>query len=174
MGEIADLIKASGAVKRGTFTLSDGSLRDYYVDKYVFETDPEVLAAVTDELVAHIDPDAVDLVAGPALGAVPLVTAVSLDLGVDSVFVRKGEGLQGTQARVEGAVDKGMRTVVVEDVTMTGATAVESAQVLEASGAVVEEILAVVDRNEGAADRVEAAGYDFTPLVSVGQDMDVA
>jgi orotate phosphoribosyltransferase len=172
MTGVVDLIRDSGAIKQGTFTLSDGSLTEYYVDKYVFETKPDVLAAVTAELASRIDPDSVDLVAGPALGAVPLVTALSLELGIDAVFVRKSEGLRGTQARLEGAVDKGMRAVVVEDVTMTGATAVESAQVVEGSGAVVEKILTVVDRGEGAADRIADAGYEFEAVVRIGEDFD--
>jgi len=173
MTEIAELIEGTGAIKRGQFTLSDGSLRDYYIDKYVFETRPDVLAAVTEELAARIDADGVDVIAGPALGAVPLVTALSLESGVDSVFVRKGAGLEGTQARIEGDVDKGMRAVVVEDVTMTGATAVESARVVEGTGAAVDRIVAVVDRNEGAVDALREAGYEFDAVVRVGEDLAV-
>ena len=173
MSDIATRIEESGAIKRGTFRLSDSTMTDYYIDKYVFETKPALLSAVTDALVERIDAETTDLVAGPALGAVPLVTAVSLSLGLDAVFVRKSEGLRGTQARIEGTVEKGMRAVVVEDVTMTGATAIESARVVEGGGATVECVLSVVDRNEGAADAVREAGYQFHPLVTMDEDISV-
>jgi len=173
MSEIATRIEESGAVKRGAFQLSDSTLTDYYIDKYVFETKPSLLTDVTDALSEHIDGEATDVIAGPALGAVPLVTALSLELDVEAVFVRKGEGLQGTQARIEGHVEKGMRAVVVEDVTMTGETAIESAQVVEGGGAIVGNVLSVVDRNEGAAEAIEAAGYEFSPIVRMDEDISV-
>lgn len=173
MVDIAKRIEESGAIKRGTFHLSDDSMTDYYIDKYVFETQPGLLAVIRDALVEHIDVEAYDVLAGPALGAVPLVTAVSLETGIDAVFVRKSTGLRGTQARIEGSVDKGMRAVVIEDVTMTGETAVESARVLESAGAVVDTILTVVDRNEGAEDTVRDADYDFVPVVRMNDDISV-
>lgn len=172
MTDIADRIERSGAIKRGSFQLSDDTMSDYYVDKYVFETRPELLAAITDCLADRVDGE-YDLVAGPSLGAVPLVTALSLELGIDAVFIRKGSGLRGTQARIEGDVSKGMRAIVVEDVTMTGGTAVESAQILEESGATVERIISVVDRNEGAAELIADAGYEFEPVVTIGEDISI-
>lgn len=172
MTEIADRIEESGAIKRGSFRLSDDSMSDYYVDKYVFETRPELLARITDTLAERVDEE-YDLIAGPSLGAVPLVTSLSLQLGINSVFIRKGSGLRGTQARIEGDVRKGMRAIVIEDVTMTGGTAVESARILEESGAVVERIVSVVDRNEGAADRIRESGYEFEPVVTIGEDISI-
>lgn len=173
MTDIVTLIEESGAIKRGSFQLSDGILTDYYIDKYVFETKPSVLSTVTDSLAEHIDETSVDLVAGPALGAVPLVTALSLDLGIEAVFVRKNEGLQGTQARIEGNVEKGMHATIIEDVTMTGETAVESARVVEGGGAIVDQVLSVVDRNEGAAAAIESAGYDFHSVIQMNDDISV-
>jgi len=97
MSEIADRIKAAGAIKKGKFKLSNGSLTDYYIDKYVFETQPDVLEAITTQIAAQIDTDEVDVIAGPELGAVPLVTAVSLRTGIPCAFIRKGQKHYGTQ-----------------------------------------------------------------------------
>lgn len=173
MANIAKQIEESGAIKRGTFRLADDTMTDYYIDKYVFETQPTLLAAVRDALIEHIDVETYDILAGPALGAVPLVTAVSLETGLDSVFVRKSTGLRGTQARIEGTVSKGMRAVIIEDVTMTGKTAVESAQVLESAGAFVEMIIAVVDRGEGAENAIREADYTFEYVVRMDEDLSV-
>lgn len=171
MSDIAAEIEQSGAIKRGQFQLSDGTMTDYYIDKYVFETRPLLLKAVRNALIEHLDEQSFQIVAGPALGAVPIVTAVSLELGVDAVFVRKSTGLRGTQARIEGDVDKGKRAIIIEDVTMTGKTAIESAQILEAAGGIVEAVVAVVDRDEGAGERVREAGYDFDSVLQVGTDL---
>lgn len=171
MTDLATRIERSGALKRGKFKLSDGALTDYYVDKYAFETDPAVLAPVATALASHVDPESVDVVAGPALGAVPLVTAVSLETGVDAAYVRTHGKHRGAMARVEGPVDLGDRVVVFEDVTNTGGTVIETANLLEDLGAAVERLVTVVDRDEGASANVADAGYEFEVLLTVGEDL---
>lgn len=173
MNSIATVIEESGTIRRGDFVLSDGTLIDYYVDKYVFETDPEVLDEVVSTLVTELTEEEFDLLAGPALGAVPLVTAVSLETRVPAVFVRAGVEHRGTQARIEGDIHKGQRVVLVDDVSMTGETVLETARILENAGGTVDRIIVVVDRDEGAADRVTEAGYDFHYLTRVGEDLQI-
>ncbi|HKL29196.1 MAG TPA: orotate phosphoribosyltransferase [Natrialbaceae archaeon] len=173
MTDIASTIEDCGAIRRGRFELSDGSLIDYYVDKYAFETDPETLGRVTDAIVERLDGREIDVLAGPALGAVPLVTAASLRLGLPSAFVRLGEKRAGTQARIEGTIEKGQRVAILEDVTMTGATITETAALVEDAGGVVEALIVVVDRDEGAAERVAEAGYELEYLTRVGEDLGI-
>jgi orotate phosphoribosyltransferase len=173
MSEIADRIKAAGAIKKGKFKLSNGSLTDYYIDKYVFETQPDVLEAITTQIAAQIDTDEVDVIAGPELGAVPLVTAVSLRTGIPCAFIRKGQKHYGTQARVEGTIEKGKQVAIVEDVTTTGNTIIETAQLVEEVGGVPTHLIVVVGRNDGAVENVEEAGFKLEYLVRVGEDFDV-
>lgn len=173
MSEIARLIDECGAIKQGKFKLSDGSLTDYYIDKYVFETRPDVLNAVADELASMIGDDEFDVVAGPTLGTVPLVTAVSLKTGLNAAFIRMGEKHKGTQARIEGAISKGNQVAVIEDVTTTGSTLLETAKVVESVGGLAEKLFVVVDRNEGAEERLLDEGYDFEYLVRVGEDLNI-
>ncbi len=170
MSDIATLIEESGAIKFGKFKLSDGSLTDYYIDKYVFETSPELLEPIVTEIEMRIDISATDIVAGPELGAVPIVTAVSLETGIEGAFIRKGEMLRGTQARVEGNVEKGDRVVLIEDVTATGETILESARIVEDVGGIVDRIIVVVDRNEGAQERILDDGYEFECLLQIGRE----
>lgn len=173
MTGITERIKESGAIKHGKFKLSDGSLSDYYVDKYSFETSPNVLSAVADALVAEISTEDTDVVTGPTLGAVPLVTAVSLQTGIPSAYIRTGDTYRGTQARVEGNIEKGHRVTVLEDVTTTGGTILESANIVEEMGGTVDQLLVVVDRNEGAVANAEAEGYELEHLVQVGEDFEI-
>ena len=174
MSEIAEKIKAAGAIKKGKFKLSNGSLTDYYVDKYVFETQPDVLDAVADEIASRRDPNEVDVVAGPELGAVPLVTAVSLRTGIPCAYIRKGQKHYGTQARIEGKIEKGQRVAIVEDVTTTGNTILDTAELVEEVGGIPTHLIVVVDRNDGAEENVSEAGYDLEYLVQVGEELDIA
>lgn len=173
MNSIAELVEESETIRRGNFALSNGSLIDYYVDKYVFETNPDMLGEVASALAAELDDEKFDLLAGPALGAVPLVTAISLEIRVPTVFVRSGVEHRGTQARIEGTIHKGQRVVLVDDVSMTGDTIIETARIVENAGGIVDRIIVVVDRDEGAADRITQAGYSFHYLTRVGEDLQI-
>lgn len=173
MSEIADRIKQAGAIKTGKFKLSNGSLTDYYIDKYVFETQPDILGEITTQIVARIDTGAIDVIVGPELGAVPLVTAVSLRTGIPCAYIRKGEKHYGTQARVEGTIEKGQQVAIVEDVTTTGNTITETAGLIEEVGGVPTQLIVVVDRNDGAVENVKEAGFELEYLVRVGEDFDV-
>lgn len=173
MTDIATLVEDSGAIKRGKFKLSTGEFTDYYIDKYKFETDPDLLSEVTDALVEMLSEENIDILAGPALGAVPLVTATSLATNIDAAFIRTGEKHRGTQARIEGPIEKGDRVAIVEDVSTTGRTILESASVIEEAGGIVDRLLVVVDRNEGAVSNVRDAGHELEYLAQVGSDFQV-
>lgn len=173
MSNIATLIEESGAIKTGKFKLSDGSLTDYYIDKYVFETQPDLLSAITKEIASRLEASDLDAVTGPELGAVPLVTAISLEMDLPAAYIRKGEKHYGTQARIEGTIEKGMRVAVVEDVTTTGGTILDSVKLVEEVGGIVDSLTVVVDRNAGAVDKVQEAGYKLDYLTQVGEDLDI-
>lgn len=171
--DIASLIRSCGAIKHGKFKLSNGSLTDYYIDKYVFETQPEILGAIADSIAERLADSDIDVIAGPELGAVPLVTAVSLRFGVPAAFIRKGKKHHGTQARVEGEIGKGQRVAVVEDVTTTGSTILDTANLVEEVGGVVERLIVVVDRNANAVENIAEAGFELEYLARVGEDLEV-
>jgi orotate phosphoribosyltransferase len=171
--DIAELIKEAGAIKKGKFKLSNGSLTDYYIDKYVFETRPAILNKIADQIAGRLERSDVDVIAGPELGAVPLVTAVSLRTGIPSAYIRKGQKHYGTQARIEGEIEKGNRVAIVEDVTTTGGTILETANLVEEVGGISEHLIVVVDRNADAVENVHEAGYDLEYLVRVGENFEI-
>jgi len=173
MTEIIHLIEESGAIRRGKFKLSNGELTDYYIDKYAFETDHEVLSAITDRLLSIFDFDDIDVVAGPELGAVPLVTALSLRSGIDAAFIRNREKHRGTQARVEGTIGKGSRVAVIEDVSTTGGTILDAAALVEDVGGLAEQLIVIVDRGEGAVENARQKGYELNYVLQVGEDFEL-
>ena len=173
MSDIGTLIHEAGAVKYGKFKLSDGILSDYYIDKYNFETQPEVLSKIADEMANKLADAGVDVLAGPELGAVPLVTAVSLKTGIPSAYIRKGEKNYGTQARIEGNIEKGDRVAVIEDVTTTGNTLVETVETVEEVGGTPTRLLVVIDRDQGAVENLQNRGYELEHLAQVGEELEI-
>jgi orotate phosphoribosyltransferase len=162
--KLAQLVKDT-ALLTGDFTLSSGRKSKYYLDKYRIETRPDILSAVADGLVPKIPPET-DILAGPELGAIPLVTAVGLKTGLPFLLVRKKAKDYGTKKVVEGLYEEGQNVVLFEDVLTTGRQAVTAADSLKELGLNVLKIACVIDREEGAREAVEAAGYIFDPLLT--------
>jgi orotate phosphoribosyltransferase len=162
----ARLVRA--AFLRGEFVLSSGRRSSYYLDKYLFETQPDLLRDIA-RLIAHALPPETTRLAGPALGGVPLATAVALETGLPFVIVRPEPKGHGTARVIEGRIEAGDRLVVLEDVVTTGAQAVRAARIVEEAGGRVLMILAVVDRHEGGRDGIEAARYRFAALYDLAE-----
>ena len=161
-----DLIAAlrdADAVKYGEFELSHGGTSNYYVDKYVFETNPaclELIAAAFAERLGE------DKLAGVALGGVPLVAVTSVETGLPYVIARKSQKEYGTANLVEGELAEGEEVVVIEDIATTGQSAIDAAEALRDAGAVVERVLVVVDREEGAAENLAEHDLQLESLVT--------
>ncbi len=162
--ELGKLIKESALLK-GEFTLRSGRKSNYYFDKYLFETKPEVLKPLTKALANLLPPlDTFNRLAGPELGAVALATALSLEVQKPFIIVRKEEKAYGTSKMMEGEVFKGEKVVLIEDIMTTAGAAIASANQLKHSGIDVILIIGVLDREEGARENIEAAGYMFKAL----------
>jgi orotate phosphoribosyltransferase len=163
---------AEVALLRGEFTLRSGRKSDYYLDKYRFETQPDVLAALG-KLFAEYVTDKTDRIAGAELGAVPLAAAAGMASGKPIVFIRNQKKDYGTAKQVEGILNPGETVLIVEDVLTTGGQVLEAAKTLQDLGAKVEKIVAVIDRLEGARDNIEKAGFTFESLFTT-KDLGIA
>lgn len=153
----------AAAYLKGRFVLRSGAVSSYYFDKYMLTTRPAILRRIGEALARMVPPDT-DRLAGPELGAIPLATVVALNLGLPSVFVRKRVKEYGTTASFEGEIYPGERVVVLEDVLTTGSEAIRSARALRDFGANVIGIIGVIDREEGAAANIAAAGFHLRAL----------
>jgi orotate phosphoribosyltransferase len=168
---LIDALRNAEAVKFGEFELSHGGTSSYYVDKYVFETNPECLALVAEafaDRIAALDLEGTKL-GGVALGAVPLVAATSVETATPYVIVRKRQKEYGTGNLIEGAFEAGEEVVVLEDIATTGQSAVDAAEALREAGATVSRVLVVVDRQEGAAGNLVEHGLELDALVTAEQ-----
>jgi orotate phosphoribosyltransferase len=154
---------ASIATLTGEFTLRSGAVSREYFDKYRFESDPHLLAAVAD-LMHSLVPPSTQVIAGLELGGVPIVTALALRTGLPAVFVRKHAKDYGTRQLEEGCDVRGRRVLVVEDVLTSGGQVIASVNDLRALGAIVSEAICVIDRESGGADALAAAGITLRCL----------
>ena len=154
------------ALLEGDFVLSSGKRSPFYVDKYLFSTEPALLRDIAAELSQTLPPDAVRL-AGVELGAVPLVVATALHTGLPYVIVRKAAKEHGGSAgrAVEGVVEGGERVVLLEDVVSTGAQAVRAARELEGLGVEVVKVVAVLDRRDEPGEKL--AEFPFASLLKM-------
>jgi len=151
------------ALLRGDFTLRSGRKSNYYLDKYRFETQPDVLRGIGKLLATYVTPD-IDRLAGPELGAVALAAAASMECGKPFVLIRNRKKDYGTSKQIEGVLNPGERVLIIEDVLTTGGQVLESVASLREAGAIVERIVAIIDRQEGARANIEGAGLKFDAL----------
>ncbi len=154
---------ADVALLTGEFTLRSGRTSHYYLDKYLFSTQPDILTELGRMFARRIT-GPVNKLAGAELGGIPLVTAASLASGLPCVFIRNQKKDYGTARRLEGKLGQGDVVMLVEDVCTTGGQVLEAAKVIEATGAKVQKIVGTIDREEGARENIESAGYTFEAL----------
>jgi orotate phosphoribosyltransferase len=164
--ELIAALKDADAVKFGEFELSHGGTSEYYVDKYLFETDPRCLELIADAFAERVGETKL---AGVALGAVPLVAATSVATGNPYVIVRKKAKEYGTGNRIEGRFEDGEEVVVLEDIATTGQSAVDAVEALREAGAVVERVLVVVDREEGGRENLAEIDVELEALVTASE-----
>lgn len=163
--ELARRIKAVSYLT-GEFTLRSGQISSFYWDKYRFESDPELLSAIVDEM-AKLLPPSYDRLAGLELGGIPLATALSLKTGKPCLFVRKTPKSYGTCNLVEGGFQAGERVVVIEDFITTAEQVYRSVRQLRDLGLVVEHAVCVADRDPASHKNLEDIGCALTPLFTL-------
>jgi orotate phosphoribosyltransferase len=164
------------AYLEGDFVLRSGKRSRYYLDKYRFETRPDLLAALGERIahaVAEFEPDAVRL-AGPELGAVALAAAGSLASALPFLIVRKAAKDYGTSKRLEGVYEEGECVCLIEDVVTSGGALLEAVGALREAGLTVRTAVCVVDREEGGADTLARHAVRLRPIFRASEILEAA
>ena len=149
----------------GDFVLRSGKHSKYYMDKYLFETCPDILRALGEEFAQHITDD-VTLIAGAELGGVALAAATAMSADKNWIIVRNSKKDYGTSKMVEGALKPGDVVLLVEDIATTGGQVIEAAKIITEAGAKVERIVCVIDRKQGAGENITKAGFVFESIMT--------
>ena len=147
----------------GDFVLRSGRRSTYYLDKYRFETRPDILRELGRLFAERLGPETTTI-AGAELGGVALAAAASMAASKPFIIVRNTRKDHGTANLFEGVLEPGSRVLLVEDIATTGGQVLEAAQAITEAGSTVERIVCVIDRREGARENIESAGHVFESL----------
>jgi orotate phosphoribosyltransferase len=161
--ELKKLLRETGAVKTGDFTLSSGKKSNFYIDCRKVTLHPKGAKLIGKIILEKIKGIKVDAIGGLTLGADPITSTVVALGDIPGFIVRKKEKEHGTRQQIEGLIEPGWNVVIVEDVATTGASALQAIEAVEAIGARVVKVISVVDREEGAAEALK--NYDFDPIL---------
>jgi orotate phosphoribosyltransferase len=160
------------AYKEGDFVLSSGQRSSYYINGKQVTLHPQGALAVG-RLLLSLLPSDTNAVAGLTLGADPIVSAVSVisaleNRPIPALIVRKESKGHGTMAYIEGpTLPEGAQVVVLEDVVTTGQSAMKAVERLRNAGYKVEEVIALVDRQQGGAEFYQSVGLKFQAVFSI-------
>lgn len=173
---LIEIIKQRSYMSGVEIKLASGRMSNFYFNLKPTMLDPEGAYLIGQVLVDALDGLEVDAIGGLEVGAIPIAAAaaaISFSRGrqLPAFFVRKAAKEHGTKSLVEGLVKgetlAGRRVVILEDTTTTGGSPLKAAAAVEAEGATVVRIVTIVDREEGAAEIIRAAGYTYAPILSL-------
>jgi orotate phosphoribosyltransferase len=165
--EMINLLKKCGAIKFGNFLLTSGATSEYYIDIKKASTQPIILKKIVKEIAKYSKN--YDLIAGMELGAVPLIVALSLETKIPYVIIRKNKRDHGTSKQIEGDTVEKKRVLILEDVTTSGGSVIETINILKEKNAILDKIIVIVDRENGAKEKIKSLKLELIPLLSVGE-----
>ena len=156
---LADELFRIGAIRFGEFTLKDGSISPVYVDLRILPSHPSVLGLVAVELGKILKGLEFDRIVGLPYAGIPLAIAVTMSEHLPSVVLRKEDQGHGAGRLVDGDYEEGQTVVIIDDVITSGGSKLELAVPLRAVGLTPNDVVVLVDREQGGRQELEAAGY---------------
>ena len=168
---LLEVAKERKALMFGEFQLSAGGTSSYYFDGRILTLDPEGSFLVAKCLFPILVQNKVEAIAGPTLGADPIVSTVSLysylqNNPIKGLIVRKEAKAHGGRRSIEGAYEPGMKVAVVDDTCTSGSSLFHAIDVVESLGCDVVKVLSVLDRKAGGSDELANRGYQFESLLT--------
>lgn len=160
----------SRAVSFGKFKLVSGKESSFYINSKKVLFSSEAAWLLGDQLFQLTKDLNIQAIGGLEIGAIPMATAAAVRYQqegrpIEAFFVRKQAKEHGSQERVEGVVQPGWRVAVIDDVLTTGGSVLQAIQEVEKIGAQVVLVTCIVDRLEGAKEKL--AKYTYRPLYTI-------
>ena len=169
---LADGLLDAGCIKFGEFTLKSGLKSPIYIDLRQIISHPKLLASVAQAYLPIVSNLQFSRIAGLPYAAIPIATAISLAGNYAMIYPRKEVKAYGTKAEIEGEYHAGETVLVIDDLATTGGSKFEAIEKLTGVGLVVKDIVVLVDRQSGAKESLEQAGYSMHAVLTISQLLD--
>ena len=171
---ILETAEKTGALRFGEFRLSAGGTSPYYFDGRLVTLDPEGAYHVARALLPILKDCEAEAIAGPTLGADPIVSTIALmsyteGHPIAGLIVRAKAKEHGARRLIEGLLKEGSRVAVVDDACSTGGSLIHAIDAVEGAGCQVVKVMCILDRRQGGSDEIRRRGYDFVALLEADE-----
>ena len=169
---LADGLLSAGCIKFGDFTLKSGLRSPIYIDLRQIVSYPKLLAQVSEAYLPILRDLPADRIAGLPYAAIPIATVVSLLWNIPMIYPRKEVKDYGTKAEIEGEYHAGETVVVIDDLATTGGSKFEAIEKLTGAGLKVKDVVVLIDRQSGAKEALQEAGYSMHSVLTITELLD--
>jgi len=169
VSSLADGLLSAGCIKFGEFTLKSGLTSPIYIDLRRVISYPKLLEQIGAAYLPILHTLKFDRLAGLPYAAIPIATAVSLQGNYPMIYPRKEVKTYGTKAEIEGEFNAGEIALVIDDLATTGGSKFEAIEKLTTVGLIVKDVVVLVDRQSGAKESLEQAGYAMHAVLTITQ-----
>jgi uridine monophosphate synthetase len=167
IAQLADALLGAGCVKFGEFTLKSGLKSPIYIDLRQIISYPKLLKQIGDAYLPILKKIEFQRLAGLPYAAIPIATAISLQGGYPMIYPRKEVKEYGTKAEIEGEYHAGETVVVIDDLATTGGSKFEAIEKLTGAGLIVKDVVVLIDRQSGAKEALEQAGFRLHAVLTI-------
>ena len=172
LSSLADGLLSAGCIKFGDFTLKSGLKSPIYIDLRQIITYPKLLEQIAAAYLPVLRPLSFDRLAGLPYAAIPIATAISLAGNYPMIYPRKEAKAYGTKAEIEGEYHAGETAIIIDDLATTGGSKFEAIEKLTGAGLVVKDVVVLVDRQSGAKESLEQAGFHLHAVLTISALLD--
>jgi len=172
LASIADGLLEAGCIKFGEFTLKSGLISPIYIDLRRIISHPKLLAEVAEAYLSLISTLQFARIAALPYAAIPIATAISLAGDYPMIYPRKEVKTYGTKAEIEGEYHPGETVAVIDDLATTGSSKFEAIEKLTGAGLVVKDVVVLIDRESGAKESLEQAGFELHAVLTITELLD--
>jgi orotate phosphoribosyltransferase len=175
MKQVGILLIKNDAIKFGDYILTSGKRSPYYIDLRLTISSPITMDWIANSLtritIQEIGRDKIDKILGVPTAGVPFATVVSQKLGIPLIYYRQARKEHGVRKKIEGILDRNDRVLIVDDLITTGESVIEAAEVVRDQGGVVNELVVLLDREQGGKDRLKACRIEPHVLFKISDAM---
>jgi len=175
MKQVGILLIKNNAIKFGDYILTSGRRSPYYIDLRQTISSPITMDWIANSLtriiINEIGKDKIDRILGVPTAGIPFATVVSQKLGLPLIYYRQARKEHGVRKKVEGILERNDRVLVVDDLITTGESVIEAAEVVRDQGGVVNELVVLLDREQGGQDRLRTSRIEPHILFKISDAM---